>query len=126
MSAPSLDVALCSGTAFDTFTVALLPRMARCHPYNRRDAGATALFFYSSLMRAGDAHIFSIFRDRTARNLNALGLKNSGDLLVCQRAPGILFLDQFLNPALQDKQRSVAALGTVHAFTEEVAQLEYA
>jgi hypothetical protein len=88
----------------------------------RRDASATFdSLLHSSLVGAGDAHIFPIFRYRSACDLYALRLKNSGDLLIRQRPERIFFLDQFLDPALEDKQRSVAALGTVHTFAEKVS-----
>ncbi len=52
-------------------------------------------------------------------------LENPGDLLVGQRAAGIFFFDQLLHAALQDQQRGVASLGALHAFAEEVSQLEH-
>src|SRR5216684_9213258 len=85
----------------------------------------SALFLYSSLVRAGDAHVFPVFGYGAARDLNALRLENPGDLLVGQRAAGIFFFDQLLDSALQDQQRRVASLGALHAFAEEVAQLEH-
>src|SRR5712671_7733922 len=79
----------------------------------------SALFLYSSLMRAGDAHVFPVFGYGAARDLNALRLKNSCDLLVGQRTAGIFLFDQLLHAAFEDQQRGVASLGALHAFAEE-------
>src|SRR3982074_31701 len=86
----------------------------------------SALFFYSALVRAGDAHVFPVFGYGAARDLDALRLKDPGDLLVGQRAAGVFFFDQLFDAALQDQQRRVAALGALHALAEEVSQLEHA
>jgi hypothetical protein len=45
----------------------------------------SALLLHSSLVRAGDFHIFPVFRDGAAGYLNTLGLQNAGDLFVRQR-----------------------------------------
>src|SRR6266849_7182961 len=98
----------------------------------RRDAHATAggtpalLFLYPALVRARDAHVFPVFGYRAASDLDSLGLKNPGDLLVGQRTAGIFFIDELLDAALEDQQRRVAALGALYALAEEISQLEYA
>src|SRR5437660_5360562 len=84
------------------------------------------LFLYPALMRARDAHVLPVFGDRAASDLDSLGLKNPGDLLVGQRTAGIFFIDELLDAALKDQQRSVAALGALYALAEEISQLEYA
>src|SRR5581483_9086373 len=79
-----------------------------------------SLTLHSALVGARDAHIFPVLRDRAASDLDALSLEDAGDLLVRQRPGGIFFLDELLDPALQDQQRSAATLRAVHAFGEEV------
>jgi hypothetical protein len=44
-------------------------------------------------MGAGNAHIFAVFGYGAASDLNALRLKNSGELLVGERTAGIFFID---------------------------------
>src|SRR4029077_17784655 len=70
---------------------------------------------YSSLMRAGNFHVLPVLRDRAASDLDTLRLKDGGDLLVRERPGGIFFVDQLLDAALQDQQRRVAALRSLHA-----------
>ena len=81
-------------------------------------------FPHPALMCAGDAHILAILCDRTASDLDTLRLQNSCELLVGERAGGIFFVNQFFDAAFQNEQRRVAAFRALHAFTEEVAQLE--
>src|ERR1035437_2789045 len=88
------------------------------------DDPMTRLFFYSSLMGARDFHIFPIFRDRSASDLDALRLQNAGDLFVGQRPAGIFFFDQLLDAALQNEEGSTTALGSLHTLGEEIAQFE--
>src|SRR5579871_864003 len=83
-----------------------------------------ALLFHSALVGARDTHVLPIFGYRATSDLYTLRLENAGDLLVGQRPGGIFFLDELLHPALQDEQRSAAALGTVDALAEEVAEFE--
>src|SRR5580704_9604867 len=91
------------------------------------DAGcANFLLLYSALVCARDAHVFPVFRNRAASDLYPLGLQDAGDLLVGERPGWIFFFDEFLDAAFQDEQRSVAALGTVDAFAEEVPQFKHA
>ena len=71
-------------------------------------------------MGVRDAHVFPVFRDRTASDLDALRLEDVGDLLVGVRVGRVLLLDELLDPALQDEQRSAATLRAIHAFAEEV------
>ena len=68
------------------------------------------LLLYSALVGARDAHVFPVFRDRAASDLDALRLQDAGDLLVGQRPGGIFFFDEFFDTAFQDEQRCVAAL----------------
>src|SRR5208337_673946 len=83
--------------------------------------GNSGLVFHSPLVGARDVHILPILGDRATSDLDTLRLQNAGDLLVGQRPGGILFLNQFLDPAFEDEERGVGALGSIHAFTEEVA-----
>src|SRR3984957_11899573 len=80
----------------------------------------------SSLVRARNAHVFAVFGYGAAGHLDALRLQDAGDLLVGQRSAGILFFDELFDAALEDEQRSAAALRALHALAEEVSQLEYA
>src|SRR5436305_7885497 len=84
------------------------------------------LFFDPALVRAGDAHVFAVFGNRPPGHLDALRLQDPCDLLVGQGTAGIFFLDEFFDAALQDQQRRSTAFRSLHAFAEEVAQLEYA
>src|SRR5579883_1611884 len=88
--------------------------------------GTPALLFHSALVGTRDAHVLAVFRNRAASDLDALRLKDAGDLLVGQRPGGIFFFDQLLDAPLEDQQRGVAALGPLHAFGEEVPQFEHA
>src|SRR5439155_15886644 len=94
--------------------------------FTESDSGATISLFHSSLVGAGDAHVFPIFCDGAAGNLNALRLQDACNLLVGQRAVWIFFLNKLFYPAFEDQQRGVATLRTIHALAEEVAQLENA
>ena len=88
-----------------------------------RDAGSA---FHPALVRAGDAHVFAIFRHGAAGDVNAVVVELLGDLIVGERLGAVFFLDHFLDQALQREQRHAAALGTVDGFAEERAQLEHA
>src|SRR3974390_1125204 len=84
------------------------------------------LILYPALVGAGNAHVFPVLRNRAASDLNALRLKNVGDLLVGQRVGGVLLFDELLDAALEDEQRGAAAFGAVDALGEEVTQFENA
>src|SRR5579862_9282961 len=92
----------------------------------KTDDGCVELFLYPALVRAGDAHIFTVLGDGAARDLNALRLQNARELLVGERPRWIFFLNQFFDAALQNEQAGVAALGTLHTFAEKIAQLKNA
>ena len=82
----------------------------------RRDpstqSGKPLLILHPALMRTvRDAHVLPVFRDRAASDLDALRLQDAGDLLVGERPGWIFFVDELLNTAFQDQQRSVAAFG---------------
>src|SRR5882724_10982877 len=53
------------------FAARLKPCPSRC-----------VLFLHSTLVSAGDAHVFPVFRDRATGDLNTLRLQDAGDLLV--------------------------------------------
>src|SRR6185369_11794257 len=78
-----------------------------------------SLTLHSALVGARDAHIFPVLRDRAASNLDALRLKDAGDLLVGQRSGGVFFLNELLDPALQDEQRGAAAFRAIYALGKE-------
>jgi len=44
-------------------------------------------------MGAGDAHVFAIFGDGAASDLNALRLQDAGELLVGQGTGGVFIVD---------------------------------
>src|SRR5580698_3435207 len=94
------------------------PRSFDCKEQQSQDDKPS--FLYSALVSARDAHIFPVLRDRSASDLDALRLQKASDLLVRQRPGRIFFFDKLFHPALEDEQRSVASLGTVHAFAEKV------
>src|SRR5215475_9073248 len=83
-----------------------------------------ALLLYAPLVCARNTHIFPVLCHRTTGHLDALRLQDAGNLFVCQRARWIFFVDQLLDAPFEDEQRSIAALGTLHAFGEEITQLE--
>src|ERR1035441_8713192 len=82
------------------------------------------LLFYSSLVCAGNLHIFPVFRDGSASNLDALRLQNAGNLFVGQLPAAIFPSNQLLDAALQDQQRSAPALRALHALGEKIPQFE--
>src|SRR5213080_4458745 len=84
------------------------------------------LLLNPSLVRAGNAHILAIFGDGAASDLDFLRLQNLRVLLICLRPRWIFFLNELLDAAFQNQQRSVAALRPIHALTEEVTQFENA
>src|SRR6267143_5081161 len=78
--------------------------------------------FHPALVGAGDAHIFAIFCNRAARDVNAAVVELFGDLIVGERLGAVFFLDHFLDQTLEGEQRHAAAFRAVHRFTEEGAQ----
>src|SRR5713226_3662577 len=82
--------------------------------------------FHTALVRAGYAHIFAIFRDGAAGDVNAGFIEFLGDLIVGERLGTVFFFDHFLDQALQGEQRHADAFRAVHGFAEERAQLQYA
>src|SRR5581483_2322318 len=93
--------------------------------HQRRQSGKN-LVLHPALMGGRYFHVLPILRDRAASDLDTLRLEDAGDLLVRQRPGGIFFLDQLLDPALENQQRRVAAFGPLHAFAEEITKLENA
>src|ERR1700730_2353712 len=105
------------------FSTVLVPepespvRTTRCRAsclVGGRFTGARALTLHSALMRAGNSHIFAVFRDRTARNMDARVIQFLRDLLIRQRLRPVFFFDHFFDYALQGQQRHCAALRPVH------------
>src|SRR5271156_5433471 len=88
------------------------------------EAPVQQLVLHSALVGAGDAHVLPVLRDRAASDLDTLRLEDAGDLLVGQRPGGIFFLDELLDPALQDQQRGAAAFRPIDALAEEVSEFE--
>src|ERR1700751_3473821 len=87
---------------------------------------ALPLLLHSAVVGTRDAHVLPVFRNRAASDLDTLRLKDAGDLLVGQRPGWIFFVDELFYTALQDQQRSIAALRALHALGEEVPQFEHA
>src|SRR5580704_4094913 len=81
--------------------------------------GGAGSALYPALMGAGDAHVFPVFRDRAARDVDAGIIEFLGDLIVGQRLGGIFLLDHLFYQAFQGEQRHAAAFGPVHRLTEE-------
>src|SRR5260370_34035365 len=81
--------------------------------------------FYPALMGAGDAHIFAIFCDGAASDVNAGVVQFLGDLIVSKRLGSVFFLDHFLDQPLERQQRHAAAFRAVHRFAEERAQFPH-
>ena len=75
-------------------------------------------------MGAGDVHVFAVLGHGAAGELDALGLKHGGQLVVGEGMARILLGDQFTNFAFQHQQRRVSALGPVRSLGEEEAQLD--
>src|SRR6266478_3485877 len=82
--------------------------------------------FNPALVGAGDAHVFAIFCDRAARDVNAGIVELFGNLIVGERLGAVFFLDHFLDQALEREQRHAAAFRTVNRFAEEGAQFQHA
>src|SRR5437667_7078834 len=87
---------------------------------------AKSLFLYSSLMRTGNFHVFTVLGDCTASDLNSLRLQNARDLFVGQRFCRIFIFNQLLHTAFKDQKRSIASFRSVYALAEEVTKLENA
>jgi len=85
---------------------------------------AAALGLYTPAMRAGNAKVFAIFCDRSARDVDPFIAEFFCDLLVSERVRSIFVFDHLLYPTLQGKQRHFAALRAVYRLAEEVAQFE--
>src|SRR6266404_9913755 len=80
--------------------------------------------FHPALVSAGYAHVFAIFRDGAASDVNAGVVEFLGDLVVGERLGAVFFFDHFLDQALEREQRHAAAFRTVYGFTEEGAQFQ--
>src|ERR1700675_3210890 len=97
-------------------------RTTRCRAsclFGGRFTGARALTLHSALVRAGNSHIFTIFRYSAARNVDARVIQLLRDLLVRQRLGAIFFFDHLFYYTLQGQQGHRAALRPVHRFAEE-------
>src|SRR6266436_4003066 len=81
--------------------------------------------FYPALVGAGDAHIFAIFCDGATCDVNAGVVELLGDLIVGERLRAVLFLNHFLDYALEGEQGHAAAFRAVHRFAEERAQFKH-
>src|SRR6476660_4258103 len=68
---------------------------------------------YPPLMRAGDTHIFPIFRHGPSRDANSRVLQLLRNLIVGQRLRRIFFINHFLNEPFQRQQRHAAAFRPV-------------
>src|SRR5690242_8821204 len=78
----------------------------------------------AALMRAGDAHIFAVFGNGAASDVDACIVQLLGQLFIRERLGGVLFLNHFLDETLQSEQGHAAAFGAVHRFAKEGAELE--
>src|ERR1700693_3176129 len=84
-----------------------------------RFTGTRALTLHSALVRAGNSHIFAVFRYRSARNVDARIIQFLRDLLIRQRFRAIFFFDHLFYYALQGQQRHRATLRPVYRFAEK-------
>src|ERR1700737_550763 len=62
-----------------------------------------------ALVGAGNAHIFAVFCDGTAGDVNAAVVELFGDLIVGERLGAVFLFDHFLDQALEGEQRHAAA-----------------
>src|SRR5271154_2706058 len=67
------------------------PTSGRCIRFDKllSMTRASDLFLNPSLVRTRNLHVFPIFCDRSASDLNTLRLKDACDLFVSQRAAGV-------------------------------------
>src|SRR5271170_3989139 len=84
--------------------------------------GGSAL--HPALVSAGDAHVFAVFGDGAARDVDAVVVELFGDLFVGERLRSVFFFDHFFDEALEGKERHVAPFGAVDRFAEEGAEFE--
>src|SRR5690348_3082964 len=79
----------------------------------------------AALMSARNAHVFAVFGDGAASDVDARIVKLLGELLIRERLGGVLFFNHFLDETLQSEQGHAAAFGAVHGFAKEGAELEH-
>src|SRR4029077_10864181 len=88
------------------------------------EGGGSAL--HTALVGAGDTHIFAVFRDGPAGDMDASVIELFRDLFIGQGLGAVFFFNHFFDEALEGKKRHATALGAVHGFAEERAEFEHA
>src|SRR5579859_765456 len=79
---------------------------------------------YATLVGAGDAHVFAVFGNSAARNVNARVIQLLGNLFIGERLRSVFFFNHFFDETLEGEERHPAALGAIHGFAEEGAEFE--
>src|SRR5260370_40820441 len=77
-----------------------------------------------ALVSGWNLHVFSVLGDRSAGHIDSFRFQSSGDLFIGQGMLGILFLDHFLDSALQNQKGRRATGNALDGFREEVSQLK--
>src|ERR1700720_752259 len=85
------------------------------------EGGGAAL--HPALVSAGDAHVFAVFGDGAARNVDARIIELFRDLFVGERLRGVFLFNHFFDEALEREEGHSAAFGAIHGFAEEGAEL---
>src|ERR1700733_8297870 len=80
----------------------------------------------SALVGAGYAQIFAVLGHRAAGDVNALSLQHTGNQIIGEGLARIFFINQFLDLAFKQHQRSAASLRPMNAFGEKETQLKNA
>src|ERR1019366_8253433 len=83
-----------------------------------------ALIAHAPLMGGRNLHILPVLGYGSARNVDALVLEHSGDLLVGEGLGAILLFDHFLHFAFQQEERCTPAQRPLNRFREEIAEFE--
>src|ERR1700732_474317 len=79
--------------------------------------GRSRSVFNPALVGAGDAHIFAVFCDGAAGDVNTAVVELFGDLIVGERLGTVFFFDHFLDQTLAREQPHADDFRTVHRFT---------
>src|SRR5262249_40460656 len=96
------------------------------HESSQLPAASLRLIQYFALVGGGDLELFAIFRDRAARQHEALLLEDADDLRVAERLPRVLVLDDLADALLDRHRPHAVAVRAADPAMEEVLQLEHA
>ena len=95
--------------------------MSRCRPVS-----SVASIQHFALVGRGDLELLAVFRDRAARQDQALALKDADDLGIAQRLARVFVLDDLPDPLLDRDRRHAFAERAADPAVEEVLHLEHA